>query len=1148
MTPSSNFCFPEGHSEGCDHAAAMDPGLPEFISSASLGNDLFRSFYSSFTPLGNFCKQALFLHMMTSTQCSSKQLWPCQVPPSLARPRGPLRSRRRSRYQLRVHVREHLRLFVASCNWLVCGKPKKLTTSWPPHSSSQSRMLNDLEGSIRLFYRLASGYSSGLDRALGKYNNLHDSLFHLAEATEHLRHELDSYSRASRPCSADAATVDASDESVASHSGSPEAVLDQPPVLLRSQHDSTALSLDPDRIQFKSVPSFKAESFICDPLLKAGFMNPVHLRTPQQHWPSTKRARVMCDRENLLKLFKKWDAHHCLALIPAANSELRYRCGLFAVYKSQEKDRQNLNPIPENGRSMVMNASTLTLAHGSLLTGVYLAYDEDLVVGADDLEDFYHNFVVSPLHAQRNHIHGVFPGDIFEGWHAWDPKLKGKEVVGCFRTLAMGTSFAVEVAQHAHSNLLRRAGVLSPDLQVAYRKPLPRGPTLLLLCIDDLGILQKIPRGMPPDSKECYRGDLLLLEKAGAAYERAGLRTSSKKAVRNQSCATVLGGEIDGRRGTLNAPRLRILALSKLTLKLVTLGWATKHLLETIIGSWIFVLLFRRPLLSLFNDVFHEGECCKNRHEVFQLSTGAKQELLLVSLWSPFAGTNLRAVPLDRIYCSDASLAGGGVCVAPFTERGTLELSRVAEQKGFYTRVDSSTLGQYTARLEGGIVDDDENKCLGPPRSMQEGFLWDFCEVFRGTGNLSNSHKAVGLSVHPGFEIADGPQGDVLEPSTALAIVGLIARRVVRVWHIAPVCTTFGTLRRPRLRSKLIPFGFDPDQDDTHLGNKFAMRGGFILFLCLYYDLLVSGEQPGGSVMFRLDIFVRLQQAGFFSIRFPFCNWGTPFQKMSWWLANNPLLKELSDQCHCGAAGAHFRVRGTFDHQRLAQFKRLCRPSAKNVFGRDPLSGEPVAKFSAGYPIPLCDYVANLNCRQLGSEDRVREPSYLRPFSSPPNWIGQLGRSLPWKKVIQFSFKQSNHINVNEQLSYRSLLKHVSKTTPHSRFCALLDSRVVIGCNAKGRSSSKQLNFYLSSALPYIVGGDLYPFLLHIGSSDNFSDDISRFVALRKPSEPLPPWLRLLLQGQHQLFDQVVAADKFVWPWNGWARLIRLAILASCNQ
>lgn len=100
------------------------------------------------------------------------------------------------------------------------------------------------------------------------------------------------------------------------------------------------------------------------------------------------------------------------------------------------------------------------------------------------------------MQKKRNHIHGVFPADLFEGWHACDPKLKGAMVVGCFATLAMCTSYAVEVAQHTHSTLLRRAGVLSSDLLVAYRKPLPRGRTLLLLCIDDLGVLQKIPRGI----------------------------------------------------------------------------------------------------------------------------------------------------------------------------------------------------------------------------------------------------------------------------------------------------------------------------------------------------------------------------------------------------------------------------------------------------------------------------------------------------------------------------------------------------------------------------------------------------------------------------------------------------------------------------
>lgn len=604
-------------------------------------------------------------------------------------------------------------------------------------------------------------------------------------------------------------------------------------------------------------------------------------------------------------------------------------------------------------------------------------------------------------------------------------------VVGCFATLALGTSFAVEVAQHTHTALLRRAGVLNPREQVCYRRPLPRGPTLQLLCIDDLAVLQKVPRHVSGSYDKCYRGDRVLLGKAGAAYKGVGLRTSAKKAVRDEFQATILGGEVDGRRGTLNAPRLRILALSRLTLRLVYLGYTAKQLMETIVGSWIFVLLFRRPLLALFNDVFHEGEHIKHRHQIFKLSTRSKQELFLVALWCPFAGTNLRAQPLDKIFCSDASLAGGGVCVAPFSKQATLDLTRVAEQKGFYTRVDNSTLGQFSARVEDGIT---EQPAIPP--SLSEGFLWDFCEVFRGAGNLSQSHASIGLTVHPGFELSDGPHGDVLEPAAALAIIGLICRRVIRAWHVAPVCTTFGALRRPRLRSKLIPFGFNPVDDAASLGNQFAMRGGFILFLCLYYGVLVSIEQPGGSVMYRLDIFQRLLDAGLCSVRFPFCNWGTPFQKASWWLGNNPLLTELEDSCHCGHAGKHFRVRGVFDATRLANFKRLSRPSAKSVFGRDPRKGEHVAKFSSGYPIPLCDYVANLNRRQIKLSPAADE-TLDRPLSKPPHWVAQLGRSLPWKKLIQFAFKKPNHINVNEQLSHRSLLKHVSKTYPHSLAFAL---------------------------------------------------------------------------------------------------------------
>lgn len=582
--------------------------------------------------------------------------------------------------------------------------------------------------------------------------------------------------------------------------------------------------------------------------------------------------------------------------------------------------------------------------------------------------------------------------------------------------------------------------------------------------------------------------------------------------------------------------------LSKLTLRLVEIGWTTKLLLETIIGSWIFVLMFRRPLLSILNDVFHEGANIQCRDTIFSISTGSKQELLLLALWAPFAYTNLRSTPLSQIFCSDASLAGCGVCSASVSPSTTLELCRISEQKGFYTKIDSSTLGSYDAVHEGGIALESR---IPPP--LQEGFLWDFAEVFRGSGHLSQGHRDIGLTVLPGFDIADGDTGDVLAASTFLTIVGLICRRVIRAWHVAPVCTTFGTLRRPRLRSELEPFGFDPSEPATSLGNRFAMRGGFILCLCHLYGLICSIEQPRGSVMYRMDIYQMILKFGFYSVVFPFCSWGTPFQKLSWWLGNNPFLNKLKSRCSCGQHGSHFRVQGTFDRRRLRQFLSLCKPDAYAVFDRIPQLGEHVAKFSGAYPKPLCLFIAKQNQLRILQSDDSDHCTPSRPMSRPPYWMAELGKSLKWRKLLQYPVQKKNHINVNEHLAYRSLVKHVSKTTPHSRFAVLLVSRVIIGCNAKGRSSSKQLNFYLGSTLPYVVGGDLYPHLLHIGTGDNVSDDVSRFIKLRSPSIPHPPWLTALLSGDSSLFDQVREADKLVWPYNGWARLERLSLVTWCK-
>ena len=211
--------------------------------------------------------------------------------------------------------------------------------------------------------------------------------------------------------------------------------------------------------------------------------------------------------------------------------------------------------------------------------------------------------------------------------------------------------------------------------------------------------------------------------------------------------------------------------------------------------------------------------------------------------------------------------------MAEINKKVCLELCRVAEQRGTYTRIDNSALRAFQA-LHGDDI-------VGPchiPQSLSDGFVLGISVKFsKALVRLSAAHQSRGCRVHLGFDIADGARGDVLLPSTFSAIIGLLCRRVVRAWHVAPVCTTFGTLKRPQVRSKLEPFGFDPSEPATYKGNQFAMRGGFILYLCLYYNLVVSIEQPGSSIMFRLDILQKAigSRAGFHQISILFM--GYPF-------------------------------------------------------------------------------------------------------------------------------------------------------------------------------------------------------------------------------------------------------------------------------
>eukprot|EP00438_Fugacium_kawagutii_P012421 Skav228466 [mRNA] locus=scaffold1233:34393:36015:+ [translate_table: standard] len=163
-----------------------------------------------------------------------------------------------------------------------------------------------------------------------------------------------------------------------------------------------------------------------------------------------------------------------------------------------------------------------------------------------------------------------------------------------------------------------------------------------------------------------------------------------------------------------------------------------------------------------------------------------------------------------------------------------------------------------------------------------------------------------------------------------------------------------------------------------------------------------------------------------------------------------------------------------------------------------------------------------------------------RPWHEDPEWIKELSDSLHFRELFRFKFHLSGHINVNESRTYKSWIKSMAKSEPGSRFVGLLDSRVTIGASTKGRSSSPAISRVLQGSMAYVIGGDLYPGLLHCYSGDNRADEPSRNKPLRPPTKELPTWLLALQKGETRPFDCVVASSRFSKNPARWLRLLLL--------
>ena len=296
----------------------------------------------------------------------------------------------------------------------------------------------------------------------------------------------------------------------------------------------------------------------------------------------------------------------------------------------------------------------------SNLLEIQLASDERMLLSGTDLREFYYSFSATPERVVRNSLIGTFFASDIRAFRCYDRKLEGAgPLLFGLKTLAMGDTCAVELAQTAHLGILVQSGLVNKEELVGMTLPPPRSPSMLGVVIDDLVLFEIVAAGLSAEDPSMQSGHKL--DAALAKYTALGLIPYAGKTFRLEDEAEFWGAHVDGVSGMVRANLKRVVPLLFATTGVIKLGVCTISLLNVLIGSWTSVFLYKRRLLNVCYAALQSSE---NSRTVLRLSDELVSELILIVALAPLAVTFLKAANARDVYASDASSWGLAVCKA----------------------------------------------------------------------------------------------------------------------------------------------------------------------------------------------------------------------------------------------------------------------------------------------------------------------------------------------------------------------------------------------------------------------------------------------------------------------------------------------------
>ena len=889
---------------------------------------------------------------------------------------------------------------------------------------------------------------------------------------------------------------------------------------------------DANRIRLKGTGHWDITGFLPDSLCMA-FREPLVIfdeRVPEV-W---EYPRIREKPEQIAALARLWDVHGLLRLHDQSIPRHEW-VRIFGCFKDKDRDRQIGDRRGRNACEKKVEGPSAELPAGcDLCDIVFDAKSQSLHVSVTDRSDFYHQIAVTRARALTNTLGPGFPADLVsdtkalglftlqsarkksrlahgDGLFHHKPIKKSKPGVlfACFDSVLQGDHAGVEFACAAHGQLLRNFDLLSPDCAVLGSCPTLSRDHFQGLVIDDYFSISLEPKCTGKVARSANDFDT-----AQGAYLAHDLQGSPEKDTRDSCHAKVIGAEVRADETALRfgcpsvgSPASKRFGLSWISLQLCQLSHTTDSLHLSLLGGWTSSLMYRRPFMSILQHAFSlvpSDDIAKDHAKLVALPRRVATELVLLSVLAPLMKTDIGVPYASELFATDASSTRGAVVATEVSYDVYEALFRCCKNKGSYTRLLSGEEQVYSQFGFGSIPADFRKASVPKPLA----FRFSFVEIFAGSAKVTRFVASKGYSVGPPIELSVSEEFDVRLQHVASWLSWLIAENLILGFMIEPPCTTFSVMRRPALRDRDFPFGFNPHDEQTEAGNILGQRGFQMLSIGRRNRVVGLLETPNSSKLKNMPSWRSLaSHDDVFSTRCDSCRYGSIHLKSFKFLSVGMRPRHASLRCKCSQP--HVPVQGAYTKQSATY--------------TDQLSEALALDFVEAFEILLHE------------EDNEPDEDFVGGLEN--QLVNEVAISSTWRTHASWAFRRPSHINLLELKSLLRLVLDLVKRKCPVRFIALVDSIVTRGSVSKGRSSSFAVAAVLRQICSLCIIGGLYAVTPFVPTRLNVADDPTR----DRPPRPPCPGLALGTWPRSSIFALARVASSKRWVSN-WLRLLLFVV------